>query len=344
MKLFATTAMQDPGVATYLPLFTDMARRDRFGIHTLSEDAAAADMILFLDGHQHYKDLELNAIRRHPLVMQYREKAFVYSEVDQPWCAMPGLYVAMPKSAFDSRRQRACAYLTVPNSHVIPTPPPTGDDALLFSFMGRGGNPAREGVLRQKHPRAIVEDTSLVNYFGDQTAEIERGKRRYAEVIARSKFVLCPRGAGTSSFRVFETMAAGRVPVIVSDEWVPPAGPVWDECAVFIPEAQIDRVGAILESHEARFPAMAAAARRAWEDWFAQDALFHRMTEALADIIRTRTIPESVLCRKITARYVRMRLRAAKGQLRDWLRPTRSESPAPALSSQRQSIVSNTRS
>jgi len=342
MKLFATTAMQEPGVATYLPLFRDMAGRDRFGVHSLCDDPAGADLILFLDGHQHYKDLELNAIRRHPLVMQYREKAFVYSEVDQPWCAMPGLYVAMPKPSFDIRRQRACAYLTVPNSHVVPTPPPVESDALLFSFMGRGGNPARDAVLRQKHPRAIVEDTSAANFFGNQTEEIERGKRRYAEVIARSKFVLCPRGAGPSSFRIFETMAAGRVPVILSDEWVAPEGPAWDQCAVFIPENQIDHIGEILESHESRFPAMGVAARREWEAWFAPEALFHRMTEALADIVSKRRVPESVLCRKVTVRYVRMRLRAARGQLRDLLRPTQPDAPAP--SSQRQSIASNTRS
>jgi len=342
MKLFATTAMQEPGVATYLPLFAEMARQDRFGVHSLCKDPAAADLILFLDGHQHYKDLELNAIRRHPLVTQYREKAFVYSEVDQPWCAMPGLYVAMPKTSFDSRRQRACAYLTVPNSHVVPTPPPAGSEALLFSFMGRGGNPARERVLRQKHPRAIVEDTSSANFFGNQTDEIERGKRRYAEVIARSKFVLCPRGAGASSFRIFETMAAGRVPVILSDEWVAPAGPAWEQCAVFIPESDIDRIGEILESQEGRFPAMASAAHWEWAEWFAPDALFHRMTEALADIVSRRTIPESVLSRKLTARYVRMRLRAAKGRLRDLLRPSRPQAPAP--SSQRQSIPSTTRS
>jgi len=342
MKLFATTAMQEPGVATYLPLFRDMAGRDRFGVHSLCDDPAGADLILFLDGHQHYKDLELNAIRRHPLVTQYREKAFVYSEVDQPWCAMPGLYVAMPKPSFDIRRQRACAYLTVPNSHVVPTPPPVESDALLFSFMGRGGNPARDAVLRQKHPRAIVEDTSAANFFGNQTEEIERGKRRYAEVIARSKFVLCPRGAGPSSFRIFETMAAGRVPVILSDEWVAPEGPAWDQCAVFIPENQIDHIGEILESHESRFPAMGVAARREWEAWFAPEALFHRMTEALADIVSKRRVPESVLCRKVTVRYVRMRLRAARGQLRDLLRPTQPDAPAP--SSQRQSIASNTRS
>ena len=30
----------------------------------------------------------------------------------------------------------------------------------------------------------------------------------------RSKFFLCPRGTGTSSIRLYETLSAGRVPVI----------------------------------------------------------------------------------------------------------------------------------
>jgi hypothetical protein len=322
MKLFATTAMCEPGVATYAPLFARLAAQDRFGVHILCDDPAQADLILFLDGHQHYRDLELSAIRRHPLVAQFREKAFVYSEVDQPWCAMPGLYVAMPKSSFDARRQRACAYLSVPNAHVTPTPPPDAEGALLFSFMGRGGNRTRERVLALKHPRAVIADTSKTDFFGSQTEEVERQKQYYAETIARSKFVLCPRGAGASSFRIFETMAAGRVPVILSDSWVPPAGPDWRNCAVFIPEKDVEKIGAILETHEARFSSMAAAARQEWENWFAPDVLFHRMTDALKDIVETRRVPESLLCRKVTARYLRLRLRAAKGQLKNLLRPS----------------------
>jgi hypothetical protein len=140
--------------------------------------------------------------------------------------------------------------------------------------------------------------------------------------MARSKFVLCPVGAGPSSFRIFETMAAGRVPVIVSDLWVPPPGPDWQKCALFVPERDIDRLGAILEEAEDRFLSMAQAARREWQDWFAPDVLFHRMTEALHDIMQTRRSPESVLARKLSARYVRLRARAAKGNLKGLVKQT----------------------
>jgi hypothetical protein len=314
MKVYATTAMQEPGVATYLPLFARLAAQDRYREHTLCEDPGQADLILFLDGHQHYRDMELSAIREHPLVQRYREKAFVYSEMDQPWCAMPGLYVSMPRTSFDPRRQRACSYINLPNSHVAPSP--AQGDSLLFSFLGRAGNGARDRVLKLKHPRAEVADTSATDFFGAQTDAVEKQRKHYASVIARSKFVLCPKGAGPSSFRVFETMSAGRVPVIISDLWVPPAGPDWNACAIFIPEKQIERIGEILEKQEDRFPAMAAAARREWEQWFAPDVLFHRMTEALSEIIQTRRISESVLCRKVTARYLYLRAREAKAKIK----------------------------
>ena len=221
MRVFVTTAMQEPGVATYTPLFRSYAAKDRFGVHQLCEDAETADLILFLDGHQHYRDLELSAIRKHPLVLKYREKAFVYSEMDQPWCAMPGLYVSMPKSSFEPQRQRACAYLKVPNDNVMlaPEPEPDAQSALLFSFLGRRVNATRGRVLSLRHPRAVIMDTSAMDFFGDPVDKLDQQRRRYAEVMARTKFVLCPLGAGTSSFRVFETMAAGRVPVILSDEW-----------------------------------------------------------------------------------------------------------------------------
>lgn len=316
MKVFATTAMRDPGVATYLPVFQELAARDRFRVHEISDDPVSADIILFLDGHQHYLDLELRAIRQHPLTLKYREKTFVYSEVDQPWCAMPGLYVAMPRASFNQERQRACAYLTLPNSHVVGTVARGIVPDLLFSFLGRVGNRTRQRILEQRHSRAIIGDTSSLDFFGTPNEQIEDQKHYYAEVIERSKFVLCPRGAGASSFRIFETMAAGRVPVILSDAWMPPHGPEWYRCALFVKESRASGIGKILEQHEARFPEMALAARRTWEQWFAPDVIFHRMTEGLADIIRNRRSPEYVLSRKFDGRHLRLQARAMKSSLK----------------------------
>lgn len=328
MKIFATTAIQEmiPGVGTYVPALARLAGQDRHREHRLVEDPAEADMVLFLDGHQHYRDIKLNAIRSHPLVRSHRGRAFLYSELDQPWCAMPGLYVAMPKRFFDPSRQRACAYLSAPNPFIDASPAAGAD--LLFSFLGRGGNPARDRILRLSHPEACIEDTSAMNFFDTPSGALERQKHRYAEIISRSKFVLCPRGAGPASYRVFETMAAGRVPVILSDAWVAPRGPEWESCALFLPEREIESLPAILKSHEERFPAMASAARREWEQWFAPDVLFHRMMEDLKDLAGS--AGSASLSRPFDLRYARLRARAAKSAAKQALKPLLRAGPGVA--------------
>ena len=287
MKVFLTSAFPERD-ATYIPHLEQLASKDRFRIHTLGDDAESADLILFLDANMHPGDIGLNAIRRHPVAVRHRDKTYLYNEQDQPWCAMPGLYVSMPRKAFNPARQRSCAYLSLPNPQVLEVWRERISPDLLFSFLGRRGPALRQAVLALAHPRGLVEDTSDANFFYFPNEDTERRKRHYAEVVARSKFVLCPRGDGVSSFRLFETMAAGCVPVIISDQWVPPAGPDWARCSVTVAECDVSGIPALLEEREHDFEAMAVAARREWLEWFAPDVLFHRMVEQCLDIHRNR--------------------------------------------------------
>jgi hypothetical protein len=316
MKIFATTAMQVPGVSTHIPLFQRLASQDRFRTHSLVEDADAADIVLFLDGHQHWQDLTLSAIVEHPLTRRDRDRAFLYNEMDQPWCAMPGLYVAMPRRSFDWQRQRPCSYLALVNDLAAAPAPRTTEPDLLFSYLGRLGHPTREAIVQLRHPRAIVEDTSSLSFFGPTTEKVAAQKRRYADVVRRSKFVLCPVGSGASSFRLFETMAAGTVPVIVSDEWVEPLGPKWSDCAIRVAEKNVRDLPAQIAEREADFPAMARAARAAWEEWFAPDVLFHRMIEGCADILASRKESEKPRSPHADLRYLRLRARGWKGEVK----------------------------
>ena len=69
--------------------------------------------------------------------------------------------------------------------------------------------------------------------------------------LDRSSFFV--RGAGTSSIRLFEMLEAGIAPVIISDDWIPPHGPRWDEFALRMPERDVGRVYEIVKSHEGEF-------------------------------------------------------------------------------------------
>ena len=301
---------------TYIPWFEELAAQDRFGVHALASGPESADVILFVDAHMHPGDIGLNAIRRHPVATGHCEKTYLYSEQDQPWCAMPGLYVSMPAKNFNPARQRSCAYVRLRNPHVLTIHRQAIAPDLLFSFLGRRGPAIREAVMALSHPRSLIEDTSAVNFFYSHTDETERRERRYAEIIGRSKFVLCPRGDGVSSFRLFETMAAARVPVIISDQWVPPAGPDWSRCSLRVPERDIASIPAILERREGEFEVMGYGARREWVEWFAPDVLFHRMVELCLDLRRQRMLSGVFKSDLLDARYLWLRGREAKWRIK----------------------------
>jgi hypothetical protein len=130
--------------------------------------------------------------------------------------------------------------------------------------------------------------------FHNWTADdFDARRRHFAEVVYRSKFVLCPRGHGTSSIRLFETLAAGRVPVIISDDWVAPDGPDWDAISLRWPEeASFAELLARLEELEPHAAEMGARGSFEFAEWFALPVLFDRVAEALADLAARRAAPQ----------------------------------------------------
>ena len=92
-------------------------------------------------------------------------------------------------------------------------------------------------------------------------------------------------------------MKAGRVPVILSDDWVPPEGPAWESFSLIVPEREVARVPEILESHEHAAAEMGRRAREQWEQWFSASASFHRIVEWCLSIQRSRRMPERLMRR-----------------------------------------------
>ncbi|BCM94344.1 hypothetical protein IAD21_06251 [Abditibacteriota bacterium] len=282
MKVFIATIGREwwnEEVATH---FRVLAARDRVKHHILVDDPDRADVILFVDIHQHELDWSLKGLRCHPLVQRYPLKVMVYDERDKPHCTFPGLFVCMPASGFDAKRQRAFSYYQLKNELMGPE---DGETDVLFSFLGARTHAVRDEILKLQHPRAVIQDTSQVNFFNftdeAKTSEyqhkIHQQKEHYKSVVARSKFVLCPRGWGTSSFRLYETLAAGRVPVIISDEWVPSPCENWEACSVRVPESEVASIPRLLEEREEQWPTMARAARRLFDEWMGPEMIFHRL-------------------------------------------------------------------
>ena len=96
--------------------------------------------------------------------------------------------------------------------------------------------------------KSDIVDSDLVTrdaYFGFYSVD-ERAKMRleYVDHMMRNDYIFCPRGAGNYSTRLFETVAAGRIPILIDTDLVMPFADVipWQEIAVWVPISEMDRL------------------------------------------------------------------------------------------------------
>ena len=283
------------------------ATLDRFRIHEVISDPLAADLIIFTELYGAGRYFE--RLRGHPLVRKYREKTFLFCANPFVIPFLPGVYTGVEKR-WSSSRTRPGFYLGRTRNEFTTFSPPAPDLPYLFSFMGAIRNaPIRRKLATLTHPRSFFQNTTddfdrILEGTMDRRERLDYD-RRYAELAKASKFVLCPRGLSVSSIRLFETMRIGRVPVILSDDWVPPAGPCWERFSIRISENEFARVPHVLEQRESEAVTMGELARSEWEQWFSDEVVFHRLVESCLDIKRERQIPESLARWPVYLQYLR---------------------------------------
>lgn len=315
MKVYLAKLPGTPASGHYED-FVHLARCDRHGIYRLVSSANEADIIFFPCVHTLEDRRPYEALTQSKFWRKGHPRMFVYVEDDVPVCIYQGIYVSMPRSSFNNDRQRSGPFRKHMNPriedfrHRGQSTSPT----LLGSFTGQTGTALRRAIGGIKHVRISVRKTDDLHIFDRRRRNAlatEKAFDDYIETSLRSKFVLCPRGGGTSSFRLFETLALGRVPVILSDEWMPPTGPDWSAISIRIPEREAHHVPAILELAEVHWEKMALQARMAYDVWFAEDVRFHRMMQLCVDIMANKKISERVwvecfYIRRLLARMLRL--------------------------------------
>lgn len=261
--------------------------------HQLVEDPKEADIILFPKISVAFGFL----IRRDEIYKAFPEKCFAFGIDDEPVPMVPGIYASLRKDGYLPERARAGFYLSaMENPHVVFDQSTERD--LLYSFIGSTNTwPMRAELAKIKHPRGFFQDTSkesLPILSSGTDEQRDAFWKRYAEILRRSQFVLCPRGMGTSSIRLFESMRMGRAPVILADQWVPPNGPRWEEFSIRIPESEALNVPQILEKREDEAIALGLKARQEWERWFAPEVMFNTVIDWCLEIKEARRAPEFI--------------------------------------------------
>jgi len=83
----------------------------------------------------------------------------------------------------------------------------TGRD-IACSFVGSISHPIRNHIVN-----------SLTGKKGYYISTRPHSMEQYCSILARSKYVLCPRGYGITSFRICEAVQYGCIPIYISDRF-----------------------------------------------------------------------------------------------------------------------------
>jgi hypothetical protein len=251
----------------------DLAKQHSSTNYEITESIEEADIVLYLE----HGYIGLAEVPRLIKSTRRAESAlhFLFSESDWPFPVLPGAYPSLYKPC--SWAHSWC-FLPRPsivdsNAHLFSSEP-----RFLFSFLGRGStHPVRKKLLLlDKANSPCLDLADAPERFPDFDYS-----RSYWTLMADSKFVLCPRGFGASSIRIFEAMSVGRVPVVIGDQWQRPPGVPWDKLCVFVPERDVMRTPSILRRLEDDALNMGKLARRMFNRYFAPSVFFDRLLIAM---------------------------------------------------------------
>ena len=168
---------------------------------------------------------------------------------------------------------------------------PCFNPGKLFTFRGT----FHTHPIRQRMCRTLAASDSgvceeLRKAFHSHTAD---DQERYIREILDAAFSLCPRGLSPSSYRLYESMQLGRCPVVISDHWIPPQGPDWEDFSIRIPEAGLEHLQPTLDERFQAAERMGRAAKENWDRFYAWPARYRTFLEMVLALQNSRkTHPE----------------------------------------------------
>ncbi len=106
---------------------------------------------------------------------------------------------------------------------------------LGFSIKAIGGVPQIETLRILNDRRNENKDIELEIVERTKFEASEREIDEYIGHLERSTYIICPRGTENYSYRVYETLSRGRIPVIIDTDVVLPKEINWGDLSIIVP-------------------------------------------------------------------------------------------------------------
>ena len=127
---------------------------------------------------------------------------------------------------------------------------PAENKDILYSFVGNSWtHPTRGQIANLPRPDDVCIIIRKQYHFFMRPEDRTKNQEEYKDILARSRYALCPRGTGPSTVRFWESLQAGAIPVLFSPEfWLPEAGFDWDTATIRLTPNDIPHIDSILRS------------------------------------------------------------------------------------------------
>ena len=241
-----------------------------------------ADVLLIQEEFS-YKDFRyIDVLLSDPIVSKYLAKVFTLNFDDCATGLLRGLYANIPKSRLNFKLHAVVPYTEYFNEQVFLPMPAVGAPVYLATWRGNSSsNRTRPKLVATlQHPDCKIELTD--SWLNHSLSE----KEEYVQLLLSGKFSLCPAGLAHSSFRIYESLALGRCPVIIADDYAAPMGPDWSEFALFYPESRLSGLHDFLKHHEPTFEQRGRKARQVWNDFFRAEILHDYYADSLISLVK----------------------------------------------------------
>ncbi|MBG1260751.1 exostosin family protein [Nostoc commune] len=163
---------------------------------------------------------------------------------------------------------------------------------MLTKSLELGVSPYKGQYLRSQALKILAESPSLINtnfIIRDKSVflnidDIERRKKTRAEYVknmVESDYILCCRGSGNYSIRLYETLSCGRIPIFIDTDCVLPDESIidWKKYCVWIDEKEIPHIAEkVAEFHsnisDQEFLDLQHECRKLWKNRLSAEGFF----------------------------------------------------------------------
>lgn len=158
---------------------------------------------------------------------------------------------------------------------------PSKEKTIFASFVGsRDTNP-----IRQTMCNVLSNHNDYVISTNNWSSEVSFDSlTNFIDITCSSKFGLAPRGYGKSSFRLYEIMQLGTVPVYISDEHYIPWNDEldWNDFCVPINYDEIDQIDDILKSiDDVEYNRLLENGKKVYEEYFTLEGVFKNILKRI---------------------------------------------------------------